>query len=155
MTGDTGSQGEPDWWDDVEEAERGDLIVNNDTERHYFQLERESWDGPKGVWFEINDPPWNKKKEVLSGAIDADESGGGELHLDQYYREMLEYMIEDSNVNLGNKINSFLRGLNDESGEKLESLVPRPSARGITEAEEGKSDAQSGETTDATDGAEE
>jgi hypothetical protein len=129
----------PEWWESVETAERGDLMVADDTRREYMRVERDRWDGPRGVWFDVRDPPWNKKKEVLSDCIDANEDGSGEMHLDEYYREMLGYMIVDSSADIGNNTNMFLRGLNNEAGDKLEGLVPRPSARGITEDEEGKS----------------
>lgn len=147
--------GEPDWWDDIEKAQRDDLMVADDTVREYVKIQRRDWDEPKGAWFDIRDPPWNKKKEVLSGCIDANEDGSGEMHLDEYYREMLEYMIVDSSADIGNNINVFLRGLNNETGDRLESLVPRPSARGITESEEGKSEPQSEETEASTDAAQE
>jgi hypothetical protein len=135
----------PDWWDDVEEANRDDLTVSNETTREYIKIERDGWDEPKGAWFDINDIPWLQKKSVLSDVIDAREDGSGEMHLDQYYRQMLDNMVEDSSVDI-KKMNTFLAGVNEETGSRLEALVPEPSERAITEAEEGKSDEQSEET---------
>lgn len=138
----------PDWWDDVERAERADLMVSNETRREYFRIERPEWDGPRGAWVDLKDVPWNKKKEVLSDCIEAHEDGSGELDLAQYYRDILDFMIDDASFGFQNAA-TLLRGLNNESGDKLESFAPRPSARGLTEEEEGKSGGRSGDGTDS------
>lgn len=134
----------PDWWDDVETADRADMMVNTDTRREYFRIKRPGWEDPKGAWVELQDPPWNKKKSVLSECIEAREDGSGDLDLAKYYRMMLDYMMVDASFDFKNA-ETLLRGLNDESGSTLEGFVPAPSARGLTEAEEGKSDEQSEE----------
>lgn len=145
---------EPDWWDETEKAERDDLMVQDDTRREYIKIERPEWDGPKGAWFDLRDPSWNKSKEVLSDSIDASADGGAEMDLAAYYRNMLEYMIVDSSADVGNNMHVFLRGVNTETGQRLEEFVPEPGADALTEDEEGKSGGPSGEageprTTDA------
>ena len=133
----TGDGDEPDWWDEAETADRADILVSNETERKYVRTE----DG-RGAWFDLRNPSWNKKKEVLSDCIEADASGSGSLELDRYYREMLEFMIADSSVDMENTATT-IRGLSNHVGNQLEEEVPRPSARGIDEEEEGKSDGPS------------
>lgn len=129
--------GAPDWWDDVEEATREDLQVSEETSREYIRIKRDGWDEPKGAWFDVRDPTWNKKQEVLSDCVTIGPGGAADLSLEEYYNGMLEYMLEDSNVDFQNPT-TLLRGLNDESGEKLKELVPEPGTSELAEEQEGK-----------------
>ena len=86
---------------------------------------------------------------MLSDCIEANPDGSGSLDLARYYRKMLEYMVDDASFDFKN-IATLLRGLNSESGDWLESMVPEPSTGGLTEDEEGKSDKQSEDENDTT-----
>jgi hypothetical protein len=128
----------PDWWDDVDEGTRQDATVNSEPEREYIRA-----DG-KGYWFDVIEPSWKKRNEIISDNINVTESGM-DLSIDGYYLDILEYMIEDSNVAAEN-IRTFLIGVNAQLGDKLEDLAPDP-GESLTEEEEGNSVLSSEEST--------
>lgn len=128
----------PDWWDEVDEGTRQDATVNTEPEREYIRA------GGKGYWFDIVEPSWKKRNEIISNNVNVSESGM-DLSIDGYYLDILEFMIEDSNVAAEN-IRTFLIGVNAELGDQLEQLAPDP-GESIPEEQEGNSVLSSEEST--------
>lgn len=122
----------PDWWDDLEDGTREDATVNTDeTERHYVRA------NGKRYWFDIKEVTWNKKNEFASNALKIGEDAT-ELHIDQYYLDILQFMIDDMSVE-GQSVKMFLIGVEPELGSKLQELAPKP-GQALSDQEEGNSD---------------
>lgn len=128
----------PEWWDDVDEGTRQDATVSSEPEREYIRA------GGKGYWFDVIEPSWKKRNEIISDNINVTESGM-DLSIDGYYLDILEYMIDDSNVAAEN-IRTFLVGVNAELGDQLENLAPDP-GESIAEEQEGNSVLSSEDST--------
>lgn len=124
----------PDNWDDLEEGSRDDAVIGQDTERHYLVA------NGKKYWFDMQDPSWKKRNEIMSNALKIDEDGT-DLRIDEYYLDMLEHMIEDMSVNTSNT-RMFLVGLEPELGQQLQEIAPDPQD-GLSDEEEGNSDKHS------------
>lgn len=129
----------PDNWDELEEGTREDAQVDSEAERHYFEA------NGKRYWFDLRQPTWKKKNEIVSDSLKIEE-GGADLRVDDYYLDMLEYMIEDMSVE-GDSVRMFLVGLGPELGTQLQDAAPKP-GQGLTEDEEGKSDEPSEASTE-------
>jgi len=128
----------PDGWDDAPEGTRGDAVVDQQTERHYYMA-----DG-KRYWFDLSQPTWKQKNSVMSDCLKITDDGA-DLRLDEYYIDMMELMIEDSSLDV-DSLRMFLVGMDDSLGSLLEEDIPDPSG-GLAEGEEGKSDPPSGADT--------
>lgn len=128
----------PDWWDEVDEGTRQDATVNSEPEREYIRA------GDKGYWFDVIEPSWKKRNEIISNNVNVSESGM-DLSIDGYYLDILEYMIEDSSVAAEN-IRTFLIGVNAQLGDQLEDLAPDP-GESIAEEQEGNSVLSSEDST--------
>lgn len=128
----------PEWWDEVDEGTREDATVSSEPDREYIRH-----DG-KGYWFDLVQPTWKKRNEIISNNLELTQAGM-DLSIDGYYIDILEYMIEDSNVAAEN-IRTFLVGVNAGLGDKLEDLAPDP-GESLAEEQEGNSVLSSEENT--------
>lgn len=112
----------PDWWDDLDDGTREDALVSDEPERVY--LRAENADGEqKRYWFDIKQLTWKGKNKYVSEALKIGEEKT-ELRIDDYYKNVLEAMIQDASVD--GSLSIFLAGVSPELGQKLQDLAPRP-----------------------------
>lgn len=130
MTDDTPSDA-PTWWDDVEEGSTDDALVSERTHREYIKH------NGKGYWFDVRDPPWKVREEFVDDNLEIGENGR-RLDTDGYYIDVLEWMIQDMSVG-GDKVRTFLAGVEPGLGDKLRDLAPKPFGA-VGEGAEGNSE---------------
>ncbi|UTF55982.1 hypothetical protein [Natronosalvus rutilus] len=112
----------PDWWDDLEDGTREDALVSNEAERVYLRAPNHEGE-MRRYWFDVKDLTWTGKNKYVSDALKIGEEKT-ELRIDQYYKDVLEAMIQDSSVD--GSLSIFLAGVSPELGQKLQDLAPRP-----------------------------
>lgn len=112
----------PDWWDDLEDGSREDALVSDEPERVYIRAANSEGE-EKRYWFDVKDLTWKGKNKYVSDALKIGEERT-ELRIDEYYKSVLEAMIEDSSVD--GSLSIFLSGVSPELGTKLQDLAPRP-----------------------------
>lgn len=125
----------PEWWDDLEDGSREDALVSDEAERVYIRA-RNSEGEMKRYWFDVKQLTWKGKNKYVSDALKIGEETT-ELRIDQYYRDVLEAMIEDSSVE--GSMSIFLAGVSPELGSRLQELAPKP-GKALTDQEEKNSD---------------
>jgi hypothetical protein len=131
----------PDWWDEHDAGTRDDAMVSDETERVYIRAENP--DGElKRYWFDVKELTWKGKNKVVSDALKIREEQT-ELRIDQYYKDTLETMIQDTSVEgvTGEQgLTIFLAGMNPGLGDKLqEGVAPNP-GKALSDQEEKNSD---------------
>lgn len=125
----------PDWWDDLEDGTREDALVSNETERVFIRAPNSEGE-MKRYWFDKKQLTWKGKNKYVSESLKLGEEST-ELRIDEYYRNVLEAMIEDSSVD--GSLSIFLAGVSPELGSKLQELAPKP-GKALTDQEEKNSD---------------
>lgn len=130
----------PDWWDEHDDGTREDAMVSNETDRVYIRAENP--DGEmKRYWFDVKDLTWKGKNKVVSNALKIREDST-DLRIDQYYKEVLETMIQETSVEgvTGEKgLTIFLAGMSSDLGDKLQDVAPNP-GKALSDQEEKNSD---------------
>lgn len=112
----------PDWWDDIEDGTREDALVSDEAERVYLRAENSTGE-EKRYWFDVKDLTWKGKNKYVSESLKIGEEKT-ELRIDEYYKNVLEAMIQDSSVD--GSLSIFLAGVTPELGQKLQELAPKP-----------------------------
>jgi len=130
----------PDWWDEHDDGAREDAMVSDDIERVYIRAENP--DGEvKRYWFDVKQLTWKGKNQYVSRALKIGEEET-ELHIDQYYKNVLEAMIHDTSIEgVGGEsgLTIFLAGMSSDLGDKLQKVAPKP-GKAVSDQEEKNSD---------------
>jgi len=130
----------PDWWDEHDDGARDDAMVSDETERVYIRAENP--DGEmKRYWFDVKELTWKGKNKIVSDALKI-KGEQNDLRIDQYYKDVLETIIQDTSVEgvTGEKgLTIFLAGMSSELGDKLQDVAPNP-GKALSDQEEKNSD---------------
>ena len=130
----------PDWWEEHEDGAREDAMVSDEVERVYIRAENA--DGEmKRYWFDVKQLTWKGKNQFVSRALKIGEEET-ELHIDRYYKNALESMIQDTSIDgvTGEKgLSIFLAGMSPDLGDKLQEVAPKP-GKAVSDQEEKNSD---------------
>jgi len=130
----------PDWWDEHESGTRDDAMVSDETERVYIRAESPE-EEMKRYWFDVKVLTWKGKNKIVSNALKIKEDST-DLRIDQYYKEVLETMIQDTSldgVTGDSGLTIFLAGMSSDLGDKLQDVAPNP-GKALSDQEEKNSD---------------
>lgn len=125
----------PDWWDDLEDGTREDALVSDEAERVFIRAPNNEGE-MKRYWFDVKQLTWKGKNQHVSESLKIGEEAT-ELRIDEYYRNVLDAMIEDSSVD--GSMSIFLAGVSPKLGSKLQDLAPKP-GKALSDQEEKNSD---------------
>lgn len=135
------SHGEkPDWWDEHREGTRDDAMVSDETERVYIRAQNNDGETVK-YWFDVKQLSWKGKNKYVSESLKIGEEST-ELHIDAYYKNVLEAIIADTSVegvDGESGLSIFLAGMSPELGTKLQEVAPNP-GKALSDQEEKNSD---------------
>lgn len=122
----------PEEYQDLELGTREDALADSsNTERVYIEAD------DKLYWFDLKEMSWEKQGKLVDKNLSVDDrSGDMDLDLQGYYRDVMEYKIEDMSVD--GSVSIFLKGMGPELGGKLSSKMPDPGMGDVEEEEEKK-----------------
>lgn len=130
----------PEWWDEHRDGGREDAVTSDEVTRHYLRAPNDDGEMVR-YWFDTKDLTWQGKSQILSDALTIGENAT-ELAIDQYYKNALESMIQDTSIEGVSKeqgLTIFLAGMSAELGDQLMEIAPDP-GKALSDQEEKNSD---------------